>query len=129
VADPWGYPRVTARAERLVYATMTGTDVALYRLDRTYERLASQGAKTFELGTTPVRPGDEVTMVSPGTRSDCSVKAVPAHLREGGYRQDDPIRPDAFGAATGSPCAAPARPTASSWFTAPGCRPRTPPTT
>ncbi|APC33619.1 MULTISPECIES: trypsin-like serine protease [Nocardiopsis] len=92
VADPRGYPRVTARAERLVYATMTGTDVALYRLDRTYEQLASQGAKTFELGTTPVRPGDEVTMVSPGTRSDCSVEAVPAHLREGGYQQDDPIR-------------------------------------
>ncbi len=92
VADSRGYPLVTARAERLVYATMTGTDVALYRLDRTYEQLDSRGAKVFELGTTPVRPGDEVAMVSTSTRSDCSVEAVPAHLREGGYQQDDPIR-------------------------------------
>jgi hypothetical protein len=92
IADAQGYPRATARADRLVYATMTGTDIALYRLDQTYAQLESQEARVFELGSAAVRPGDEVSMVSTGTRMDCSAEAVVTHLREGGYQQDDSIR-------------------------------------
>jgi hypothetical protein len=47
IADAQGYPRASARADRLVYATMTGTDIALYRLNRTYAQLAAKGAKVF----------------------------------------------------------------------------------
>ncbi|MFI7312254.1 hypothetical protein [Streptomyces hygroscopicus] len=36
IADRQGYPQTTAHTSRLVYATMTGTDIALYRLEETY---------------------------------------------------------------------------------------------
>lgn len=92
IAGPEGYPQATAGAERLVYATMTGTDVALYRLDRTYEELESEGAKVFELASDPVRTGETVSLVVPSTRLECSAEAVVPHLREGGYEQEDSIR-------------------------------------
>ncbi|WP_433871452.1 trypsin-like serine protease [Saccharopolyspora sp. CA-218241] len=92
IVGPQGYPEVTARAERLVYATMTGTDVALYRLDRTYGQLAEAGAKVFDLTTTPVRAGDPLSLAYTSRRFDCTAEAVVPHLREGGYQQDDSIR-------------------------------------
>lgn len=92
VGGPQGYPRATARLERLVYATMTGTDVALYRLDTTYGQLESEGAKVLELASEPVRAGDPLSMLVPHTRLECSAEAVVPHLREGGYEQDDAIR-------------------------------------
>ena len=39
---------------------MTGTDVALYRLDRTYAELAAADAKVFDLTRTPAAAGDRV---------------------------------------------------------------------
>ncbi|MEK8171793.1 trypsin-like serine protease [Streptomyces sp. M19] len=50
---PSGLPRATAHADRLVYATMTGTDIALYQLDTTYARLRAEGAKVFRLASAP----------------------------------------------------------------------------
>ncbi|WP_030454646.1 trypsin-like serine protease [Herbidospora cretacea] len=91
IADRQGYPKVTARAIRLVYATMTGTDIALYRLDRTYAQLAAKGAKVFRLTSTPVRAGDRLTLAYTTRRMKCTAKAV-VDLREGGYRLDDAIR-------------------------------------
>ncbi|MBK1789456.1 trypsin-like serine protease [Prauserella cavernicola] len=92
IADEQGYPQVTARANRLVYATMTGTDVALYRLDTTYAQLDVEGAKVFRLASEPVRAGQELTMAYTSIRLHCTAEAVVAHLREGGYQQDDSIR-------------------------------------
>ncbi|WP_344430956.1 serine protease [Amycolatopsis minnesotensis] len=92
IADRQGYPRVTARANRLVYATMTGTDIALYRLDKTYGELAADGAKVFQLPSAPVRAGDPLTMAYTSERMACTAEAVVPHLREGGYQQDDSIR-------------------------------------
>ncbi|RZQ61964.1 trypsin-like serine protease [Amycolatopsis suaedae] len=92
IADRQGYPLVTARANRLVYATMTGTDVALYRLDRTYAQLAAEGAKVFRLTADPVRAGDPLTLAYTSRRMACSAEAIVPHLREGGYQQDDSIR-------------------------------------
>ncbi|MFI6697681.1 trypsin-like serine protease [Streptomyces sp. NPDC050509] len=100
VADRQGYPRATARANRLVYATMTGTDIALYRLDKTYAQLQAKGAKVFRLTSTPVRAGDPLTMAYTSLRLNCTAEAVVPHLREGGYQQDDSIR-----YATGEDCA------------------------
>ncbi|WP_206793596.1 trypsin-like serine protease [Amycolatopsis sp. MtRt-6] len=90
IADPQGYPRATARANRLLYATLTGTDIALYRLDKTYAQLRS--AKVFRLTSTPVRAGDAVTLAATSTRLHCAAEAVVPHLREGGYEQHDSIR-------------------------------------
>ncbi|MGW0584082.1 trypsin-like serine protease [Streptomyces sp. NPDC002920] len=92
IADRQGYPQTTAHAKRLVYATMTGTDIALYRLDKTYAQLKAEGAKVFQLTSAPVRAGDPLTMAYAGGRLDCTAEAVVTHLREGGYQQDDSIR-------------------------------------
>lgn len=90
IADHQGYPRATVRANRLLYATMTGTDIALYRLDETYAQLRS--AKVFRLTSTPVRPGDELTMAYTSVRLHCTAEALVPHLREEGYEQDASIR-------------------------------------
>lgn len=92
IADRQGYPQATARAKRLMYATMTGTDIALYRLDKTYAQLKAKGAKVFQLTSTPVRAGDPLTALTTGERLKCSAEAVVKHLREGGYQQNDSIR-------------------------------------
>ncbi|MEV7419456.1 trypsin-like serine protease [Streptomyces sp. NPDC089919] len=92
IRDSAGYTQTTARATRLVYATMTGTDVALYRLDKTYAQLAKEGAKVFRLSTTPMRRGDRLSMAYTSSRPACTVEAVVPHLREGGYQQDRSVR-------------------------------------
>ncbi|WP_066361947.1 trypsin-like serine protease [Herbidospora mongoliensis] len=92
IADRQGYPKVTAHANRLVYATMTGTDIALYRLDKTYAQLKARGAKVFRLTSAPVRAGDRLTLAYSARRLKCSAQAVVEHLREGGYQQNDAIR-------------------------------------
>ncbi|TKK78802.1 trypsin-like serine protease [Herbidospora galbida] len=113
IADRQGYPKVTARANRLVYATMTGTDIALYRLNRTYAQLAAKGAKVFRLTTAPVRAGDRLALAYPTRRMKCTAEAVVEHLREGAYQQDDAIR-----YAAGKDCA-PAHGTSGSALLAP----------
>ncbi|CAM5744282.1 hypothetical protein SALBM311S_08514 [Streptomyces alboniger] len=92
VADRQGYPQTTARAKRLLYATMTGTDIALYRLDKTYAQLKAEGAKVSRLTSTPVRAGDPLTVASVGTRYHCTAEAVVPRLREGGYQLNNSIR-------------------------------------
>lgn len=100
ITDRHGYPKTTVRAVRLVYATMTGTDIALYRLDQTYAQLKAVGTKVFRLTSTPVRAGAPLTMAYTGGRLNCTAEAVVPHLREGGYQEDDSIR-----YATGDDCA------------------------
>ncbi|MFJ4876949.1 trypsin-like serine protease [Streptomyces sp. NPDC088745] len=99
IADTTGYTRTSARATRLVYATMTGTDIALYRLDKTYAQLAAEGAKVFRLSTVPMRKGDRLTMAHGFHRPSCTVEAVVPHLREDGHQQDRAVR-----YATGGTC-------------------------
>ncbi|WP_020502233.1 trypsin-like serine protease [Sciscionella marina] len=92
IADHQGYPRVTAHANRLMYATMTGTDIALYRLDTSYAQLEAKHAKVFRLGTSPVRAGDKLSMAYSSERLSCTAEAIVPRLREGGYQQDGSIR-------------------------------------
>jgi secreted trypsin-like serine protease len=92
VDDRQGYPGAAARANRLAYATMTGTDIALYRLDKTYAQLTAEGAKIFQLSSTPAQAGDPLAMANSGRRFACTAEAVVPHLREGGYQEDNSIR-------------------------------------
>ncbi|MFF0164128.1 trypsin-like serine protease [Streptomyces sp. NPDC005263] len=92
IVDRRGYPQTTARAKRLVYATMTGTDIALYRLDKSYAQLKAEGTKVFQLASAPVRAGDPLTVASVGARYHCTAEAVVPHLREGGYQLNNSIR-------------------------------------
>ncbi len=99
IADRQGYPTTITHTKRLVYATKTGTDVALYRLDQTYAQLKAEGAKVFRLTSSPVRAGDSLTAADTSSRYHCTAEAVVPHLREGGYQQDHSIR-----YATGEDC-------------------------
>jgi hypothetical protein len=92
IADRQGYPQTTARANRLVYATMTGTDIALYRLDKTYAQLLLEGAKVFQLTSTPMRTGDQLTMMHSRGRWSCTAETVVNRLREGGYELNNSVR-------------------------------------
>jgi hypothetical protein len=108
IADSEGYPQATATANRLVYATMTGTDIALYRLDKTYAQLAT--AKVFHLADTPPRAGDQVDVLTAVRRVSCTVEAVVPHLREQGYQLDNSMRYDGCSlhqGNSGSPLVAP----------------------
>lgn len=92
IGDREGYAQTTANAVRLVYATMTGTDVALFRLDKTYAQLTADGAKTFQLSTTPTRAGDRVDAITGTYRETCTIDAVIPHLREQAYLTDNVLR-------------------------------------
>ena len=91
VMDRTGYTGATARTTRLLYATMTGTDVALYRLDKTYAQL---DVRTFTLTDKAATVGTRVDILAggPGKRYRCVIDAVVPHLREQGYQQDDSYR-------------------------------------
>ena len=83
-----------ANTKRLVYATMTGTDVAVYRLDRTYASLRASGVKIRALAAHGPRVGQKVTMLAPQSGEDwtCRIGRVVPRLSEGGYTQVHALR-------------------------------------
>ncbi|MET7993458.1 trypsin-like serine protease [Amycolatopsis sp. NPDC005232] len=86
--------KATLRTTKLLYATMTGTDVALYQVDKTYAQLAAAGAKVFELGTREPQQADQLDVLSGTHRKTwaCSVANIVPELREGGYTQHNAIQ-------------------------------------
>lgn len=91
VIDGGGYPRTTTNVTRLLYATMTGTDVAVFTVDKTYSSLRAEGAVVLRLGADGPRPGDVVSLRGDAT-FDCTVEAVVPTLEESGYVMRDAIR-------------------------------------
>ena len=89
-----GEPVVRAYTTTLTYATMTGTDVAVFQLDRTYEELAASGVQALPLATSGPQPGQRVEVRSALNREahPCTVEAIVPELREAGYTQQDAIR-------------------------------------
>ncbi|MET9629164.1 trypsin-like serine protease [Lentzea sp. NPDC006480] len=96
IGDRQGYLQAKANTTHLVYATMTGTDTALYRLDQTYAQLRAKGVKIFKLAQRNAKPGERVDIISwgNGDRFKCTIDAVVPHLREEGYTQDNAYRYD-----------------------------------
>ncbi|MGI5503298.1 trypsin-like serine protease [Lentzea sp. CA-135723] len=94
VGDQQGYQQVATETKRVVSATMTGTDVALFELKLTYAQLRAKGVKIFKLADRSARPGERVDIVSSGNgnRFKCTIEAVVPHLREEGYTQDNAYR-------------------------------------
>lgn len=81
-------------AEKLLFATMTGTDFAVYELRSTYLDLElAFGIKPFLLDSSPFQRGDSV-LIHAGVfnRSQACSIAGWAHLREGPYHTNDAIR-------------------------------------
>ncbi|SMD22559.1 trypsin-like serine protease [Lentzea albidocapillata] len=96
IGDRQGYLQAKTETRRLVSATMTGTDTALFELDQTYAQLKAKGVKIFKLSDRSARPGQRVDIISAGNgkRFSCTIEAVVPHLREEGYTQDNAYRYD-----------------------------------
>lgn len=96
IGDRQGYLQAKAETNRLVSATMSGTDTAIFQLDQTYAQLKAKGVKIFKLAGRPAKPGERVDIISSGNgnRFSCRIEAVVPHLREEGYTQDNAYRYD-----------------------------------
>lgn len=96
IKDAHGETQVRARATSLVYATMTGTDLALYRLDHTFQQLQDADVTVRSLSERGPQPGQVLNVLSAVSGRDwnCAVEATVPRLREGGYVQHDAIRYD-----------------------------------
>ncbi|HEX8079394.1 MAG TPA: serine protease [Jatrophihabitans sp.] len=111
--DASGRAVATLRADLLLYATMTGTDVALYRLTRTFAQLRSTtGLSALTISATHPVAGRAISIPSGywKTTYSCSINGFVPTLREGQWTWHDSIRyqyPDSscqtIGGTSGSP--------------------------
>lgn len=111
--DASGRAVANLRADLLLYATMTGTDVALYRLTRTFAQLRSTtGLSALTIAATHPVDGRAISIPSGywKTTYSCSINGFVPTLREGQWTWQDSIRyqyPDSscqtIGGTSGSP--------------------------
>lgn len=84
--------KLKMKTTRLVYATMTGTDMAVYELPFTYEQLAAREIRPFLLGSTAaLNDAVEVFSAHKNNSHICSVAAI-TDTREGGFPFKDSLR-------------------------------------
>jgi len=101
----------TLRATRVIYATMTKTDAALYRLNQTYAQIKSQyGVDALTLAEAPPASGEPMRVVSGYWKRiySCDVDATVFQLREDEWTFSDSIRYsspgcETIGGTSGSP--------------------------
>jgi V8-like Glu-specific endopeptidase len=98
------------RANRVLYATMTGTDVALYRLNTTFAALAqSYGAAPLTISAAHPSAGASIAIPSGYWKEiwNCSIDGFVNTLREDTWTWKDSVRYDAgcdtIGGTSGSP--------------------------
>ena len=101
---------VNVRAESLVYATMTGTDSALYRLTATYEELEAQGIESLQMNFERPMQGMPIQIVSGYWKRGfaCNIDAFVYQLLEAGWTFEDSVRYtesgcEIYGGTSGSP--------------------------
>jgi hypothetical protein len=85
------------KTQRLLYATMTMTDMAIYELAVSYERLHTKyGIVPFVMATFGPQPGTPIDIPSAYRKKTyhCSVEEVLAGLREGGRKFEGSLRYD-----------------------------------
>ncbi|MDE9365916.1 trypsin-like peptidase domain-containing protein [Luteipulveratus sp. YIM 133132] len=93
--DASGSSRGTVKADQVMYATMTGTDVTLYRLTDTFAAIRTRtGANA--LTVSDQHPVDKTAMTIPSsywkTTYSCSINGFVPQLREGEWTWKDSIR-------------------------------------
>lgn len=100
----------TVQSTRLVYATMTGTDAALYRLDKTYQQLQQQhGGRALELSAARPSAGTEIRIASGYWKKiySCQIDGFVHQVREASWTWRDSLRYtpscDTIGGTSGSP--------------------------
>ena len=87
----------TVRADRVLYATMTGTDVTLYRLTSTYATLSSRyGATALTISAAHPAAGASIDIPSSYWKRicNCKIDAFVGTLREDQWTWHDSIRYD-----------------------------------
>ncbi|MCO8272807.1 serine protease [Actinoplanes sp. TRM 88003] len=87
----------TVRADRVLYATMTGTDVALYRLTSTYATLSSRyGVTALTIAGSRPAAGASISIPSSYWKRiwNCKIDNFVPTLREGEWTWRDAIRYD-----------------------------------
>nr|WP_286159481.1 trypsin-like peptidase domain-containing protein [Actinospica acidiphila] len=85
----------TLRADRLVYATMTDTDAAIYRLNTTYAQIkSSYGIDPLTLSSSRPAAGTAISVVSGYWKRiySCSVDGFVHRLKEGDWTWKDSVR-------------------------------------
>jgi len=89
-------------ATKVLYSTMTNTDITLYELKETYKDLAAKSVDSFDLAPTHPGLGTSIDIVSGywdrGYR--CDIDAFIFELREAGWTMKDSIRYSATGCNT-----------------------------
>ena len=100
----------TLRADRLVYATMTDTDAAIYRLNTTYAQIkSSYGIDPLTLSSSRPAAGTAISVVSGYWKRiySCSVDGFAYRLKEGDWTWKDSVRYtsacNTIGGTSGSP--------------------------
>lgn len=92
-----GSALATVRADRILYATMTGTDVTLYRLTSTYATLSSRyGATALTIASARAAAGSSIAIPSSYWKRiwNCQINGYVDTLREGEWTWHDSIRYD-----------------------------------
>jgi V8-like Glu-specific endopeptidase len=85
----------TLRATRLAYATMTDTDISLYRLSQTYAQIQQQfGTRALDLSATHPQRATDIRVVSGFWRTiyTCRIDDFVFQLRESNWTWRDSIR-------------------------------------
>ncbi|QKW32650.1 trypsin-like peptidase domain-containing protein [Actinomadura sp. NAK00032] len=100
----------TLRASAMLYATMTDTDVALYRLNRSYASIRqTYGTPALEMSLQHPTAGTDLRVVSGYWRRmySCNLDGFAYRLREGQWTWKDSVRYtsecDVIGGTSGSP--------------------------
>ncbi|MFJ2948250.1 serine protease [Streptomyces sp. NPDC087226] len=100
----------TLRADRLVYATMTDTDAAIYRLGTTYAQIKiAYGIDALKLSGTRPAAGTAISVVSGYWKRvyNCSVDGFAYRMKEGNWTWKDSVRYtsacNTIGGTSGSP--------------------------
>ncbi len=100
----------TVRAQKLLYATMTKTDMSLYQLRETYADIRSKfNIEALTLSREAPELGTEIEVISGYWKRgySCAVEAVAPVLKEGKWSFEDSIRYtstcDVIGGTSGSP--------------------------
>jgi V8-like Glu-specific endopeptidase len=101
----------TLRAAKVMYATMTGTDMTLYKLSNTYAEIETQyGIQALTLSDHRPEAGDPIRVVSGYWRSiySCNIDNFVHELRESEWAWQDSIRYtqpgcETIGGTSGSP--------------------------
>ncbi|MEV6349034.1 serine protease [Actinoplanes sp. NPDC051851] len=100
----------TVRADRVLYATMTGTDVTLYRLTATYATLSTRyGATPLTISASHPVAGTTIAIPSGYWKQiwNCKIDSFVSTLREDEWTWHDSVRYDpdcdTIGGTSGSP--------------------------